>query len=178
MNRLIYLARPDMTKLASRIAMAALMSCVAAAPQAAPQADPQASPQATPPPKTAPATHVTKDQIQEFIAKLPRGRILDSPIRAVDVGGYRVGVFAVLRPKDSPQDAIYHDTNMTEILYMLEGTLVVEVDGKPPITLKAGDVAFFPAGVVHNGKNTSSASAKVLATYVLEKGKPVATPAP
>ena len=65
-----------------------------------------------------------------------------------------------------------------EILYMLEGTLVVEVDGKPPITLKAGDVAFFPAGVVHNGKNTSSASAKVLATYVLEKGKPVATPAP
>ena len=70
-------------------------------------------------PKTAPATHVTKEQIQEFIAKLPRERISDSPIRAIDVGGYRVGVFAVVRPKDSPQDAIYHDTNMTEILYIL-----------------------------------------------------------
>jgi hypothetical protein len=83
-------------------------------------------------PKTAPATHVTRDQIQEFIAKLPRGRILDSPIRAVDVGGYRVGVFAVLRPKDSPQDAIYHDTNMTEILYMLEGSATLITGGTIP----------------------------------------------
>ena len=65
-----------------------------------------------------------------------------------------------------------------EILYLLDGTLVVEVDGKPPLTLKAGDVAFFPAGTVHNGKNSSAAAAKVLATYILEKGKPVATPAP
>jgi quercetin dioxygenase-like cupin family protein len=64
-----------------------------------------------------------------------------------------------------------------EILYILEGELVVEVDGKPTTTLKAGDFAFIPAGVVHEGKNTSSGSAKVLATYVLEKGKPVATPA-
>jgi hypothetical protein len=67
-----------MTKRRSRIAIAALMSCFGAAPHA----DRQATPQATPPPKTAPATHVTKDQIQEFIAKLPRGRILDGPIRA------------------------------------------------------------------------------------------------
>jgi hypothetical protein len=47
------------------------------------------TPQAQEAPKTAPATHVTKEQIQEFIAKLPRGRISDSPIRAIDVGGYR-----------------------------------------------------------------------------------------
>ena len=83
------------------------------------------------PPKTAPATHVTKQEIQEFIAKLPR-RIVDSPIRAVDVGGYRVGVFAVVRPKDSPQDAIYHDTNMTEILYILEGSATLITGGTIP----------------------------------------------
>jgi quercetin dioxygenase-like cupin family protein len=64
-----------------------------------------------------------------------------------------------------------------EILYVLEGELVVEIDGKPTTTLKAGDVSFIPAGVVHQGKNASAGSAKVLATYVLEKGKPVATPA-
>jgi hypothetical protein len=121
-----------MTKRTSRIAIAALMSCFGAAPQAAPPADRQATPQATLPPKTAPATHVTKDQIQEFIAKLPRGRILDSPIRAVDVGGYRVGVFAVVRPKGSPQDAIYHDTNMTEILYILEGSATLITGGTIP----------------------------------------------
>jgi len=84
------------------------------------------------PPKTAPATHVTKDQIQEFIAKLPKERISDSPIRAIDVGGYRVGVFAVVRPKDSPQDAIYHDTNMTEILYILEGSANLITGGTIP----------------------------------------------
>ena len=67
------------------MAMTALWLCAMAAPQA------------QEPAKTAPATHVTKEQIQEFIAKLPHGRILDSPIRAVDVGGYRVGVFAVVR---------------------------------------------------------------------------------
>jgi quercetin dioxygenase-like cupin family protein len=116
--------------------MAVLVSCFAAAPQAAPQSDSPSSPpaasQAAHPPKTAPATHVTKEQIQEFIAKLPRERIADSPIRAIDVGGYRVGVFAVVRPKDSPQDAIYHDTNMTEILYILEGSATLITGGTIP----------------------------------------------
>ena len=93
-----------MMKRTAMMAMTGLWLCAVVAPQAQEA------------PKTAPATHVTKEQIQEFIAKLPRGRISDSPIRAIDVGGYRVGVFAVVRPKDSPQDAIYHDTNMTEIL--------------------------------------------------------------
>jgi cupin len=91
-----------------------------------------AAPQAQVPPKTAPATHVTNEQIQDFIAKLPRGRISDSSIRAVDVGGYRVGVFAVVRPKDSPQDAIYHDTNMTEILYILKGSATLITGGTIP----------------------------------------------
>ena len=91
-----------------------------------------AAPQAQEPAKTAPATHVTRAEIQEFIAKLPHGRILDVPIRAVDVGGYRVGVFAVVRPKDSPQDAIYHDTNMTEILYILEGAATLITGGTIP----------------------------------------------
>lgn len=94
-------------------------------------AAPQGAQRAAQPPKTAPATHVTKDQIQEFIAKLPR-RIVDLPIRTVDVGGYRVGVFAVYRPKDSPQDAIYHDTNMTEILYILEGSATLVTGGTIP----------------------------------------------
>src|SRR5579862_9542430 len=108
----------------AKIVIAGLVLCVAAAPQAA----------TTPaePPKTAPATHVTKDQIQEFIAKMPQDKISDSPIRAVDVGGYKVGVFAVVRPKNSPQDAIYHDTNMTEILYILEGSADLITGGTIP----------------------------------------------
>src|SRR6266581_1098466 len=49
------------------------------------------------------------------------------------------------------------------------------VDGQPPKTFKAGEVFFVPAGVVHDGKNFGKGKAVVLATYVVEKGKPVAT---
>ncbi len=64
-----------------------------------------------------------------------------------------------------------------ELGYILEGTLVVEMEGKPPVTLNAGDYFFVPAGTVHDGRNVGSGKAKVLATYVVEKGKPIATPA-
>ena len=111
-------------KRTATLAMAGLWLCAAVAPLTA-QAPKIA-------PKTEPATHVTKDQILAFFAQMPPNRILDSVIRAVDVGGYKVGVFAVTRPKDSPQDAIYHDTNMTEILYILEGSADLITGGTIP----------------------------------------------
>ena len=64
-----------------------------------------------------------------------------------------------------------------EIIYVLEGTLEYEVEGKPPVTLKAGDVLFIPAGTVHSARNTGSVNAAELATYIVEKGKPLVTPA-
>jgi quercetin dioxygenase-like cupin family protein len=62
-----------------------------------------------------------------------------------------------------------------EIIYVLEGALEYEVEGKPPVTLKAGEVLFIPAGTVHAAKNTGSVKASELATYILEKGKPALT---
>jgi quercetin dioxygenase-like cupin family protein len=64
-----------------------------------------------------------------------------------------------------------------ELGYVLEGELLLEIDGQPPRTVKAGESFFVPAGLVHDGRNTGSGTAKVLATYIVEKGKPVATPA-
>ena len=64
-----------------------------------------------------------------------------------------------------------------EVGYVLEGPFVVAVEGKPPLTLKAGDHFFVPAGTVHEGRNAGSGKAKVLVTYIVEKGKPLATPA-
>lgn len=64
-----------------------------------------------------------------------------------------------------------------ESSYIVEGTVQLEVDGKPAVTLKAGDVFFIPAGVIHSAKNTGKSPAKVLATYIVEKGKPLASPA-
>ena len=61
--------------------------------------------------------------------------------------------------------------------YMLEGELVLLVDGQPPRTLKAGESYQIPAGAVHDGRSGPQGG-KVIATYVVEKGKPLATPAP
>jgi quercetin dioxygenase-like cupin family protein len=62
-----------------------------------------------------------------------------------------------------------------EISVVLEGSLLLEVDGQPPRTVKAGEAFFIPAGVIHAGKNPGSGKGVVLATYVVEKGKPVAS---
>jgi quercetin dioxygenase-like cupin family protein len=65
-----------------------------------------------------------------------------------------------------------------EIIYVLEGSMEYQVEGKPPVTLKAGDVLFIPAGTIHAAKNVGSGNAAELATYVVEKGKPLVTVVP
>lgn len=60
-----------------------------------------------------------------------------------------------------------------EIIYVLEGAIEYDVDGKRPQTLKAGEVLFVPFGVVHAARNVGSVPAAELGTYVIEKGKPL-----
>jgi quercetin dioxygenase-like cupin family protein len=64
-----------------------------------------------------------------------------------------------------------------EIGYVLEGTFLIEQEGKAPVTLNAGGTFLIPAGTVHNATNTGAGTGKILATYIVEKGKPLATPA-
>jgi quercetin dioxygenase-like cupin family protein len=63
-----------------------------------------------------------------------------------------------------------------EIVYVLEGSLEYEVEGKPPVTRRAGEVLFIPARTVHAARNVGSTNGAELATYVVEKGKPLLTP--
>jgi mannose-6-phosphate isomerase-like protein (cupin superfamily) len=84
-------------------------------------------PAQAPPP---PAVDVTAADVKAFIDKLPKDRISDSPIKVADVGGYKVGVYGVFRPKSQPGDAIRHDTSVTEIYYMLEGAGTLVTGGK------------------------------------------------
>jgi quercetin dioxygenase-like cupin family protein len=69
-----------------------------------------------------------------------------------------------------------HTHRGEEIIYVLEGSLEYQVEGKPPVTLKAGDVLFIPAGTVHSAKNVGSVNGAELATHVVEKGKPLVRP--
>jgi len=58
-----------------------------------------------------------------------------------------------------------------EIVYVIEGLLEYQLEGKPAVTLKAGEVLFIPAGTIHSAKNVGSGNGAELATYIVEKGK-------
>lgn len=60
-----------------------------------------------------------------------------------------------------------------EIVNVLEGSLQYEVEGRRPVTLRAGDVLFIPAGTVHAARNVGRGNGAELATYIVEKGKPL-----
>jgi quercetin dioxygenase-like cupin family protein len=60
-----------------------------------------------------------------------------------------------------------------EIIYVLEGSLEYEIEGRPRVTLEAGDVLFIPTGTIHSARNAGSVKAAELATYIVEKDKPL-----
>jgi quercetin dioxygenase-like cupin family protein len=62
-----------------------------------------------------------------------------------------------------------------EAVQVVEGVLAYRIDGRPPITLKAGETLFIPAGALHSTENPGPAAATELATYLVERGKPALT---
>jgi quercetin dioxygenase-like cupin family protein len=73
--------------------------------------------------------------------------------------------------------AAAHSHPGEEIVYAIEGLLEYRLEGRPPVTLKPGDVLFIPAGTPHAVTNVGGGNAAELATYILEKGKPLLVPA-
>ena len=65
-----------------------------------------------------------------------------------------------------------------EISYILEGEGTLLIDGQPPRVVKAGESFIVPAGVIHDAVNDGTVPVKLVGVYVVEKGKPLATPAP
>jgi len=121
------------------------------------------------------ATDISAAQVQAFIKGAPQDRNSDRPIRVIDVGGYRVGVFGVFRPKGTPASATVHQIDVSETYYMLDGagTLVTGGTLRKPVTprqsnlgewmdqgsdgieggvsrrIAKGDVVVIPGGVPH-----------------------------
>jgi quercetin dioxygenase-like cupin family protein len=69
--------------------------------------------------------------------------------------------------------AVRHSHPGEELVYVTEGALEYQLDGRPPLTVKAGEVLFIPHGTPHAVKNVGSVKAAELATYIVEKGKPL-----
>ena len=65
-----------------------------------------------------------------------------------------------------------------EISYVMDGEVTLMVDGQPPRKLKAGESFVVPAGIVHDAHNEGTEPTRLLGVYVVEKGKPLASPAP
>jgi len=65
-----------------------------------------------------------------------------------------------------------------EISYVLEGQMEVLIEGQATIKAKAGESFFVPAGAKHDAHNVGSTPVKLVGVYIIESGKPLATPAP
>jgi quercetin dioxygenase-like cupin family protein len=69
--------------------------------------------------------------------------------------------------------AVRHNHPGEELVYVIEGVLEYQLDGRPPVTLNAGDVLLIPYGTYHAVRNLGSGNAAELATYIVDKGKPL-----
>jgi quercetin dioxygenase-like cupin family protein len=91
-----------------------------------------------------------------------------------DVAGKEAVVLTVEGAPDVVIGKHYHPGE--EFIYVMEGAVTLEVEGKPPVTVKAGEVYHMPAKAVHGGKNPSTtAPFKILTFGVFEKGQPDTT---
>jgi quercetin dioxygenase-like cupin family protein len=111
------------------------------------------------------------------VAIAQQGGIKRTPLQKIEFpDGYNtVSGIAEIQPGGS---AGRHTHPGIETGYLLEGEADLVVDGKPDQHLKAGDSYSIPAGVVHDAKVHGDKALKVLAIYVVDKTKPLASPAP
>ena len=95
------------------------------------------------------ATDVFAGEIAEFIDALPRDAVSDRPIRVVNVGNYRVGVYGVFRPKAFPGGPNFHRVETTEIYYILKGagTLVTGGQLTDPAESQPGSTSLRGSGI-------------------------------
>lgn len=108
---------------------------------------------------------------------IANAQIKRTPLQKFDVPGANYETVIGLA-EVSPNAMIgRHTHNGVESGYVLEGELVLMVEGQPDKTLKAGDSYQMAPETAHDGK-AGAQGAKVIATYVVEKGKPLATPKP
>jgi quercetin dioxygenase-like cupin family protein len=110
-------------------------------------------------------------------ASAQQSGITRTPLQTVDFPpGYQtVSVIVEIAPGTC---AGRHTHPGIETNYSMEGEIVLKIDGKPDQIVKAGSSGQFAPGLVHNVCNTSDKPFKALAVYVVEKGKPLASPAP
>ena len=90
--------------------------------------------------------------------------------------GYQVVMGAVEIPPGGREGRHTHPGAV--VVYIQEGVLTFDYEANPTMTYKAGDSFFIEAGKIHEGINKGASPVKAVATFVVEKGKPLTAPAP
>jgi len=107
----------------------------------------------------------------------PTSNIKRTMLQKVDVPGTNYDTFTAIA-EVVPNTSIGRHTHPgPETGYLIEGEMTLLIDGQAPKVLKAGESYQIPAGAIHDGRSGDK-GVKVMAVYVVEKGKPLATPAP
>jgi quercetin dioxygenase-like cupin family protein len=99
-----------------------------------------------------------------------------TPVEKHDLRGPGTeGIMAVVEIPAGGREGRHIHPGADVFAYITEGTLKLDVEGRPSATLKAGDHFFIEAGKVHEGINDSKAPVKIIGVFVNEKGKPLTT---
>lgn len=93
----------------------------------------------------------------------------------VSIPGYQNVLVAVTIPVGGREGRHTHPG--TAIVHVLEGTLTLDHDGRQTAAYKAGETFYVDAGKVHEGINRGNAPVRAIASFVIEKGKPLTTQA-
>lgn len=93
-----------------------------------------------------------------------------------EIPGYQVLLVEATIPVGGREGKHTHPGTM--VGYLLEGTMDLEIEGKPTQMLKAGDSVMVESGKLHEGINRGRVPIKALVTFIVEKGKPLSTPRP
>jgi quercetin dioxygenase-like cupin family protein len=104
-------------------------------------------------------------------AQLVGARRIDLQRHDLSVAGHEViQTIVELEPGTT---APRHSHPGEEIIYVLEGTWEYTLEGQPPVIVNAGEVLFIPAGTIHSARNVGTGRGRELATYIVEKDKPL-----
>lgn len=126
-------------------------------------------------------SHLTSLLIAASLLTLPvharqADAIKRTPLQKVEYPGDKVSALTLIEVLPNGVVA-RHSHPGVELFYVLEGTAELIVDGQPPRILKAGDSGVNPVGTPHSAK-AGPGGLKLIATFIVDKDKPLASPAP
>ncbi len=124
--------------------------------------------------RMAVATLIVGSSLALYVAHAQQGGIKRTDLQRHDLSAPGREVIQVRVDFDPGYVAPMHTHPGEEIIYVIEGTLEYEIGGKKS-RVKAGDVLFVPSGTPHTATNIGSDNGAELATYVVEKGRPLVT---